>query len=143
AKQCKYTLEYGDGSTTSGYYVEDVIHIDKVVGSSVISNITALIVFGKNYQLSPDSFSHYLKGGNSGGGILVFGQIEEPNLVYTPLLPSRTLYFVNLLSISVNGLYSPNNPSVHSISCNEQTLINSGTTLAYLEEKVYDHLVNA
>ncbi|KAL8147998.1 hypothetical protein AgCh_005361 [Apium graveolens] len=46
-KQCKYTLEYGDGSTTSGYYVEDVIHIDRVVGSSVISNITLqLIAFG-------------------------------------------------------------------------------------------------
>ncbi|KAL8092482.1 aspartic proteinase 36-like [Apium graveolens] len=176
AKQCKYTLEYGDGSTTSGYYVEDVIHIDRVVGSSVISNITAPIVFGCStsesgrisnrmgavngifgfgqqglsvvsqlfsQEIAPDSFSHCLKGGDSGGGILVFGQIEEPNLVYTPLLPSRTLYFVNLLSISVNGLYSPSNPSVHSISSNEQSLIDSGTTLAYLEEKVYDHLVNA
>ncbi|KAL8134365.1 hypothetical protein AgCh_009404 [Apium graveolens] len=72
AKQCKYTLEYGDGSTTSGYYVEDVIHIDKVVGSSVISNITALIVFGCNTSES-GRISNRMGAVN---GIFGFGQQE-------------------------------------------------------------------
>lgn len=42
--------------------------------------------------ITPDAFSHCLKGGESGGGILVFGQIVEPNLVYSPLVPSQYVY---------------------------------------------------
>jgi kinase len=32
-------------------------------------------------------FSHCLRGDSSGGGILVLGEIVEPNIVDTPLLP--------------------------------------------------------
>lgn len=42
--------------------------------------------------IPPDAFSHCLKGGESGGGILVFGQIVDPNLVYTPVVPSQYVY---------------------------------------------------
>jgi len=39
--------------------------------------------------ISPRAFSHCLKGDDSGGGILVLGEIVEPNIVYTPLVPSQ------------------------------------------------------
>ena len=39
--------------------------------------------------ITPRVFSHCLKGNNGGGGILVFGEILEPNMVYTPLIPSQ------------------------------------------------------
>ena len=39
--------------------------------------------------ITPRVFSHCLKGNNGGGGILVFGEILEPNVVYTPLVPSQ------------------------------------------------------
>ncbi|KAJ6739648.1 ASPARTYL PROTEASES [Salix koriyanagi] len=39
--------------------------------------------------ITPKVFSHCLKGDDSGGGILVLGEIVEPNIVYTPLVPSQ------------------------------------------------------
>lgn len=38
---------------------------------------------------APNVFSHCLRGDDVGGGILVFGEIVEPNIVYTPLVPSQ------------------------------------------------------
>ncbi|AES98726.2 F-box protein interaction domain protein [Medicago truncatula] len=48
-------------------------------------------------------FSHCLRGDSSGGGIPVLGEIVEPNIVYTPIVPSR---------ISVNGQALQVDPSV-------------------------------
>lgn len=42
---------------------------------------------------TPNVFSHCLKGSNGGGGILVLGQIVEPSIVYTPLVPSQYVFF--------------------------------------------------
>lgn len=44
--------------------------------------------------VTPNAFSHCLKGGNGGGGILVLGQIVEPNIVYTQLVPSQYALFL-------------------------------------------------
>lgn len=93
--------------------------------------------------ITPDAFSHCLKGGDSGGGILVFGQIVEPNLVYTPLVPSQPHYNLNLLSISVDGKKLPIDSSVFATSENGGTIIDSGTTLAYLVDEAFDPFVDA
>lgn len=42
--------------------------------------------------ITPRVFSHCLKGDDSGGGILVLGEIVEPNIVYTPLVPSQYVF---------------------------------------------------
>lgn len=39
--------------------------------------------------VAPRAFSHCLKGSDGGGGILVLGEIVEPNMVYSPLVPSQ------------------------------------------------------
>lgn len=44
--------------------------------------------------LTPRVFSHCLKGDSNGGGILVLGEIVEPNIVYSPLVPSQYVIFV-------------------------------------------------
>ncbi|XP_073291845.1 aspartic proteinase 36-like [Primulina huaijiensis] len=105
-------------------------------GLSVISQLSS-------QGITPNSFSHCLKGENGGGGILVLGQIVEPNLVYTPLVPSQPHYNVNLQSISVNGQTLPIDPSVFASSTNRGTIIDSGTTLAYLAKEAYDPFVTA
>ncbi|KAI5666483.1 hypothetical protein M9H77_16336 [Catharanthus roseus] len=105
-------------------------------GLSVISQLAS-------QGMAPKSFSHCLKGSNGGGGILVLGQIVEPNVVYTPLVPSQAHYNLNLESIAVNGQTLPIDPSVFSTSGNSGTIIDSGTTLAYLAEEAYDPFVNA
>lgn len=42
--------------------------------------------------ITPRVFSHCLKGDDAGGGILVLGEIVEPNIVYTPLVPSQYVF---------------------------------------------------
>ncbi|GFP93541.1 aspartic proteinase-like protein 2 [Phtheirospermum japonicum] len=105
-------------------------------GLSVISQLSS-------QGITPNAFSHCLKGEDGGGGILVLGQIVEPNLVYTPLVPSQPHYNVNLQSIAVNGQTLNINPSVFSTSNNRGTIIDSGTTLAYFAEEAYDPFVAA
>lgn len=53
--------------------------------------------------ITPRAFSHCLKGDANGGGILVLGEILEPSLVYSPLVPSqyvlvslKVIFFVSL-----------------------------------------------
>ncbi|KAJ6309595.1 hypothetical protein OIU76_014520 [Salix suchowensis] len=174
--QCGYTFQYGDGSGTSGYYVSDLLHINTVLGGSVMNNFSAPIVFGcstlktgdltksdvavdgifgfgqqdmsvvsqlASQGITPRAFSHCLKGDDSGGGILVLGEIVEPNIVYTPLVPSQPHYNLYLQSISVNGQTLAIDSSVFGTSSNQGTIIDSGTTLAYLAEEAYDPFISA
>ncbi|KAL2557426.1 Eukaryotic aspartyl protease family protein [Forsythia ovata] len=105
-------------------------------GLSVISQLSSLGV-------TPNAFSHCLKGGSHGGGILVLGQVVEPNIVYTPLVPLQPHYNVNLQSISIKGQTLPIDPTVFETSDTRGTIIDSGTTLAYLAEEAYDPFVTA
>ncbi|KAG6475536.1 hypothetical protein ZIOFF_064764 [Zingiber officinale] len=67
--------------------------------------------------VTPRVFSHCLKGSDNGRSILVLGEIIEPGIVYTPLVPSHIKHTRNH----------------HRLS----------TTLAYLAEQAYDHFGNA
>lgn len=69
----------------------DLTKSDKAVGGifgfgqnglSVISQLSSIGV-------APSVFSHCLSGSETGGGILVLGEIVEPGIVYTPLVPSQ------------------------------------------------------
>lgn len=55
----------------------------------------------------------------------------------------RPHYNLNLQSISVNGKSLAIDPSVFETSTNRGTIIDSGTTLAYLAEEAYDPFVSA
>ncbi|KAL2453496.1 Eukaryotic aspartyl protease family protein [Abeliophyllum distichum] len=174
--QCGYTFQYGDGSGTSGYYIQDSIYFDTTGGNSLTSNSSSPVIFGcstshtgdltksdravdgifgfgqqglsvisqlSSLGVTPNAFSHCLKGGSHGGGILVLGQVVEPNIVYTPLVPLQPHYNVNLQSISIKGLILPIDPTVFETSDTRGTIIDSGTTLAYLAEEAYDPFVTA
>ncbi|KAK1373534.1 hypothetical protein POM88_029727 [Heracleum sosnowskyi] len=95
AIQCNYTIDCS--TSRSGGLTKQKGAVDGIFGFgqqglSVVSQLSSKAI-------TPDSFSHCLKGGDSGG--------------------------------------------VHSTSSNEQTIIDSGTSLARLEEEVYKPLVNA
>ncbi|XVE79342.1 hypothetical protein DITRI_Ditri14bG0050500 [Diplodiscus trichospermus] len=108
------------------------------LGQRSLSVISQLSLQG----ITPRVFSHCLKG-NGGGGILVFGEILEPNIVYTPLVPSQPHYNLDLRSISVGGQVLSIDPSVFSTSSSQGTIVDSGTTLAYLADEAYDALISA
>ncbi|CAN4117163.1 unnamed protein product [Withania somnifera] len=98
--QCGYTFKYGDGSGTTGHYVADLLYFDTVLGTSLIANSSAPIVFGVHYN-------------------------------------------VYLQSIAVNGQLVPVDPSVFATSGNRGTIVDSGTTLAYIAAEAYDPFVSA
>ncbi|GAU35368.1 hypothetical protein TSUD_57170 [Trifolium subterraneum] len=105
-------------------------------GMSVISQLSS-------QGIAPRVFSHCLKGDSSGGGLLVLGEIVEPNIIYSPLVPSQPHYNLNLLSISVNGQNLPIDSAIFATSNNRGTIIDSGTTLAYIAEEAYNPFINA
>ncbi|XP_031264704.1 aspartic proteinase-like protein 2 [Pistacia vera] len=128
------TLQTGD-LTKSDRAVDGIFGFGQQ-GMSVISQLASS-------GLTPRVFSHCLKGDSAGGGILVLGEIVEPNIVYSPLVQSQPHYNLNLQSISVNGQPLDVNPSVFATSSNKGTIVDTGTTLAYLTADAYDPLVNA
>nr|XP_012567811.1 aspartic proteinase-like protein 2 isoform X1 [Cicer arietinum] len=108
-------------------------------GPGDVSVVSQLSSQGK----TPKIFSHCLKGDDNGGGILVIGKILEPNIVYSPIVPSQLHYTLILQSISVKGNLLSINPAVFAPSYHQGTVLDSGTTLAYLIQEAYDPLVNA
>ncbi|XP_073289443.1 aspartic proteinase 36-like [Primulina huaijiensis] len=105
-------------------------------GLSVISQLSSR-------GITPKIFSHCLKGEGSGGGILVLGEILDPRIVYTPLVPSQPHYNLYLQNIAVNGQLLPIDPAVFTTPGNQGTIVDSGTTLAYLVEAAYEPFVTA
>ncbi|CAA3003292.1 aspartic ase 2 [Olea europaea subsp. europaea] len=176
SNRCGYSFQYGDGSGTAGFYLSDLLYFDTILGTSLIANSSAPIVFGcstsmsgdltksdravdgifgfgqqglsvisqlSSHGITPKVFSHCLKGEGNGGGILVLGEVLDPRIVYTPLVPSQPHYNLYLQSIAVNGQVLPIDPAVFTTSGNQGTIVDSGTTLAYLVEEAYDPLVGA
>ncbi|KAF2307484.1 hypothetical protein GH714_029075 [Hevea brasiliensis] len=129
----------------STYQSGDLTKTDKAVdgifgfGQGDLSVISQL----SSHGITPRVFSHCLKGDGSGGGILVLGEILEPGIVYSPLVPSQPHYNLNLQSIAVNGQLLPIDPAAFATSTNRGTIVDSGTTLAYLVEEAYDPFVSA
>ncbi|XP_062172479.1 aspartic proteinase 36 [Alnus glutinosa] len=134
-------IVFGCSTTQTGDLTKSDRAVDGIFGfgqqdMSVISQLSS-------QGVAPNVFSHCLRGDDVGGGILVLGEIVEPNIVYTPLVPSQPHYNLNLQSISVNGQVLPIDPAVFATSSGKGTIIDSGTTLAYLAEAAYDPFVNA
>ncbi|KVH90725.1 Aspartic peptidase, partial [Cynara cardunculus var. scolymus] len=136
------TVLFGCSTSQSGELSSSERAVDGIFGfgQQGLSIISQLASEGE----APNSFSHCLIGGGDGGGILVFGQIIDPKMVYSPLVPSQPHYNLNLLSISVNGHILPIDPAVFGTKNNRKgTIIDSGTTLAYLTEEAYKPFVDA
>ncbi|GMP84771.1 hypothetical protein CsSME_00038168 [Camellia sinensis var. sinensis] len=55
----------------------------------------------------------------------------------------KSHYNLDLQNIAVNGQLLPIDPAVFATSSNRGTIVDSGTTLAYLVEEAYDPFVNA
>ncbi|XAR69679.1 Nepenthesin [Bertholletia excelsa] len=129
----------------STYQSGDLTKTDKAINGIFGLNRHDLSVISQlaSRGITPKVFSHCLRGGDVGGGKLFFGAIMDPSIVYTPLVPSELQYLIYLQSIAVNGQLLPIDPAVFARSVNGGTMVDSGTTLAYLVEEAYDPLVSA
>uniref|UniRef100_A0ACD5XBK9 Uncharacterized protein n=1 Tax=Avena sativa TaxID=4498 RepID=A0ACD5XBK9_AVESA len=168
---CGYNITYADDTIVSGYYVSDTMYFDNIMGSQHPDNSSASMIFGctnslpkiletdgilgfgqkqlsiisqlNSQGLSPKVFSHCLKGSEEGGGIFVLGKLVAPGLVFSPLDSSRASYNLNLEGIAVNGQKLPIDSSLFATSNSQGTVLDSGTTLAYLVDGAYVPLVSA
>ncbi|KAL3326653.1 hypothetical protein AABB24_037377 [Solanum stoloniferum] len=134
-------IVFGCSTSQSGVLTKMDRAIDGIFGLgqqglSVISQLSS-------HGISPKVFSHCLKGDGNGGGILVLGEILNPSIVYSPLVPSKVHYTVYLQSIAVNGQILPVDPGVFVSSNDRGTIVDSGTTLVYLASEAYEPFISA
>uniref|UniRef100_A0A453FNN9 Peptidase A1 domain-containing protein n=2 Tax=Aegilops tauschii TaxID=37682 RepID=A0A453FNN9_AEGTS len=135
------SVVFGCSNSQSG----DLMKTDRAVDGIFGFGQHELSVISQLYSLgvSPKTFSHCLKGSDNGGGILVLGEIVEPGLVFTPLVPSQPHYNLYLESIAVSGQKLPIDSSLFATSNTQGTIVDSGTTLVYLVDGAYDPFISA
>ncbi|KAF1879164.1 hypothetical protein Lal_00047836 [Lupinus albus] len=172
--QCPYSITYGDGSATKGYYVKDNLTFNRVygnlhttpqnssiifgcgavqsgtLGSSSDQALDGIIGFGQANssvlsQLAASGkvkkiFSHCLDN-IRGGGIFAIGEVVEPKVKTTPLVPKMAHYNVVLKDIEVDGYILQLPTDIFDSGNGKGTIIDSGTTLAYLPSMVYDQIL--
>ncbi|KAE8655169.1 54S ribosomal protein L51 [Hibiscus syriacus] len=161
--QCIYERQYAEMSVTSGVLAEDVIsfgnlsellpqrtvfgceteetgdlyrqHADGIIGlgRGDLSIVDQLVYKG----VLSDSFSLCYGGMDVGGGAMVLGGISAPSdMVFSYSDPTRSPYYnIQLKEIHVAGKKLGLNPSIFDGKFG--TVLDSGTTYAYLPEKVF------
>ncbi|KAI3900854.1 hypothetical protein MKW92_017611 [Papaver armeniacum] len=165
-KVCGYNIGYGDASSSTGYFVRDIIGYDQISGDfqTTVRNVDVAFgcgteVTGNFGTLSMDGliglgasstsllsqlasegkvskkFAHCLDGRNA-GGIFVIGDIVGPPLKMTPLIPNGPLYNVIMKSIQVGN--SVLDISQFEAGEGKRTIVDSGTTLAYLPGPIFN-----
>ncbi|XP_052206574.1 aspartic proteinase 36 [Diospyros lotus] len=170
---CTYAEEYGDGSYSTGYIVEDVVQYDRVSGDLQTKSANGSVIFGCGARQSEDlgsseealdgilgfgksnssmisqlassgrvrkMFAHCLDGVN-GGGIFVIGHVVQPKVNTTPLIPYQPHYSVHMTAVEVDRDFLNLPTDLFGIADKKGTIIDSGTTLAYLPEVIYEPLV--
>ncbi|KAK7295199.1 hypothetical protein RJT34_18104 [Clitoria ternatea] len=171
---CPYSITYGDGSTTTGSYVKDLVTYDRVNGNLQTTPDNSSVIFGcgtkQSGTLSASSdesldgimgfgqanssvlsqlaangkvkkiFSHCLDN-IVGGGIFAIGEVVQPKYNKTSLVPRMAHYNVVLKDMEVGGDPIQLPTDIFGFSSGRGTIIDSGTTLAYLPPSVHDQIV--
>ncbi|XP_042374660.1 aspartic proteinase 36-like isoform X1 [Zingiber officinale] len=188
---CQYSVLYGDGSSTTGYFVTDTIQYDQVSGNHQTKPVNASVTFGLKPVItyifflacydscgaqqsgdlgsSNEALDGILGFGQSnssmlsqlasagkvskifahcldttiGGGIFTIGHVVQPKVKTTPLVPGQMHYNVNLKAIEVGGSFLQLPTDIFDTGDKKGTVIDSGTTLAYLPEVAYNALMSA
>jgi hypothetical protein len=134
------TVKFGCGARQSGNLdSSDVEAVDGILGfgKANTSMISQLASSGKVKKM----FAHCLDGVN-GGGIFAIGHVVQPKVNMTPLVPNQPHYNINMTAVQV-GNETLNLPTgVFEAGEQKGTIIDIGTTLAYLPEVVYEPLLN-
>ncbi|KAL5702674.1 hypothetical protein ACHQM5_027859 [Ranunculus cassubicifolius] len=168
---CTYDIMYDLDRIVSGYYVKDIIEYERVSGNLTTTPATSTVVFGCTmersrlpstialdgvigFDQSPYSiisqisaagetkrkFSHCIRH-SKGGGIFAIGDVTWPVVKTTPMVPKRDNYIVNLISIMVGEGTLDFPESVLSTKNMTETVVDSGISLAYLPEAMYQALL--
>ncbi|KAK9932786.1 hypothetical protein M0R45_020008 [Rubus argutus] len=130
---------FGCGATQSGDLGssgEEALDGILGFGKSNSSIISQLASSGKVKKM----FAHCLDGKN-GGGIFAIGRVVQPKVNMTPLVPNQPHYNVNMKAVQVGHSFLNISTDIFETGDRKGTIIDSGTTLAYLPDVVYEPLV--
>ncbi|KAI7739628.1 hypothetical protein M8C21_000697 [Ambrosia artemisiifolia] len=169
---CSYSVKYGDGSSTAGFFVRDTVQLDRVSGNLQTTFLNGSVAFGcgsqQSGQLGSSSqaldgilgfgqanssllsqlasakkvkriFSHCLDG-SQGGGIFAIGEVAQPKVQTTPMIPEAH-YNVELKQIEVGREVLDLPTDTFDVGGKQGTIIDSGTTLAYLPDLAYKEVL--
>ncbi|KAL1322456.1 hypothetical protein HN51_067451 [Arachis hypogaea] len=174
SKFCPYNIQYGDGGTTAGMYVKDLLTYNLVDADLNTSFANSSVYFGCGVnqagtldsngdgslsgimgfgQASTSVLSQLAAAGKakkivshcldtvSGGGIFAIGEVVEPKINMTNLRTGMVHYNIILKDLEV-GEESLSLPlDIFGSGNGRGTVIDSGTTLAYLPSAAYEQLM--
>lgn len=135
-------VSFGCGDSRSGNLRTTEEAVDGLIGfgQSSISVLSQLAANGT----TPNIFAHCLQGDSNASSTLVIGEVTEPGIVYTSMVPNSTHYAAILLNIAVQGANISSSPILtNSTGAELQVIFDSGTTLAYLVEPFYTEFMTA
>ncbi|CAA0819807.1 Eukaryotic aspartyl protease family protein [Striga hermonthica] len=129
---------FGCGARQSGDLGSSDDALDGILGfgksnSSILSQLASS---GRVKKM----FAHCLDGVN-GGGIFAIGHVVQPQVNMTPLVQDQLHYSVNMTAIQVGHVFLNLTTDIYNIVNKKGVIIDSGTTLAYLPEAIYNPLV--
>ncbi|GMH11409.1 hypothetical protein Nepgr_013250 [Nepenthes gracilis] len=134
------SIVFGCSAKQAGQLSSSGEALDGIIGfgqanSSMLSQLAAA---GKVKKM----FAHCLDG-LKGGGIFAIGEVVQPKLNTTPLIPHQNHYNVVMKSIEVAGDVIGLSTDGRTSGGHSAAIIDSGTTLAYLPDGVYELLMSA
>ncbi|KAI3989522.1 hypothetical protein MKX01_035284 [Papaver californicum] len=127
------SISFGCGLEQTGNLALSTGALDGLIGfgASSTSMLSQLAASGKVKK----KFAHCLDGKN-GGGIFAIGDVVQPILKTTPLVPNASHYNVNMESVQVGNTILNIPKQVFEAGA----IIDSGTTLTYLPGAIFDPL---
>ncbi|KAJ8747891.1 hypothetical protein K2173_012781 [Erythroxylum novogranatense] len=133
------TIIFGCGAVQSGGLGSSTEALDGILGfgQSNSSMLSQLASAGKVKRV----FSHCLDSVN-GGGIFAIGELVSPKFNTTPMVPNMAHYNVVMKNIEVGGSVLEIPTDVFDSGDRKGTILDSGTTLAYFPDVVYEPMMN-
>ncbi|CAA6670804.1 unnamed protein product [Spirodela intermedia] len=142
---CLYGVTYGDGSSTVGFLATDTFTLTSTNGAAGLIGL-GRSPYSLNSQVASslgNIFSYCLPSTSSSTGYLNIGNPLTTTVGYTPILTDSrapTLYFIDLIGITVGGIRLPLLPAVFQ---SVGTIIDSGTVITRLPPLAYSALRTA
>ncbi|KAL7148461.1 hypothetical protein ABFS83_06G179800 [Erythranthe nasuta] len=133
------SVAFGCSAKQSGELGSSSQAVDGIIGFGQ-SNTSVLSQLSLSKKIKK-VFSHCLDGGK-GGGIFAIGEVVEPKVNRTPLVPNQVHYNVELKAVDVGGKLLDLPTTFFGLGPSRRAIIDSGTTLAYLPSDIYQHIVD-
>lgn len=133
------SIIFGCGASQEGQLGSSDQAVDGIIGfgrsnSSVLSQLSS---DGKVKKI----FSHCLNPKN-GGGIFAIGELVRPKVNSTPFVPNLPHYNVMMIGVEVNQKPLQLSSGDFGDKSSKEMVLDSGSTLAYLEQDLYKPLVS-